>query len=107
MISVLKEKTLAIEDAEGFSLSKDIFYPINTPPFNQSAMDGYALCLHDGLTYNLIGEIKAGDNSQPNLKQGNAVRIFTGTSSRFCKCGMNLRQLMRHPFEYILLNYKI
>src|SRR5690606_38270049 len=40
--------------------------------------DGYALHLHDSLNYKLVGEIKAGDNKQPILKKGNAVRIFTG-----------------------------
>lgn len=43
-------------------------------------MDGYALHLHDKLTYTLIGEVKAGDGHQPNLKPGEAIRIFTGAA---------------------------
>jgi molybdopterin molybdotransferase len=48
------------------------------PPFRQSAMDGYALSLHDSNNYILIDEVKAGDSHQPILKKGDAIRIFTG-----------------------------
>lgn len=75
-----EEITIPIEKAFGYKLFQDIHSPINMPPFRQSAMDGYALNLHDDLTYNLIGEIKAGDNYQAILKPGDAVRIFTGAA---------------------------
>lgn len=65
-------------DALGYVLFRDVLSPINMPPFRQSAMDGYALQLHDAKTYSLIGEIKAGDAHQLHLKPGDAVRIFTG-----------------------------
>lgn len=61
-------------------LSKDIVSEISMPPFRQSAMDGYALCLHDDISYKLIGEVKAGDPYNPVLKKGEAVRIFTGAA---------------------------
>lgn len=67
-----------VEKAGGYTLFKDISAPINMPPFRQSAMDGYALNLHDSLSYTLIGEVKAGDAQQFELKPGEAVRIFTG-----------------------------
>jgi len=77
---LLKETVKSLEKAGGYKLFKDILSPINMPPFRQSAMDGYALHLHDSLTYNLVGEIKAGDNLQPILKKGDAIRIFTGAA---------------------------
>ena len=67
-----------VEKSGGYLLFEDILSPINMPPFRQSAMDGYALNLHDDLSYKLIGEVKAGDGHQPFLKKGEAVRIFTG-----------------------------
>ena len=76
--SVTKSETRKVTEAFSYTLSKDIVSQINMPPFRQSAMDGYALHLHEKLTYNLIGEVKAGDAHQPILKQGDAVRIFTG-----------------------------
>lgn len=75
---LLKSSIKPIEKSGGYKLFLDVFSPLNMPPFRQSAMDGYALCLHDSLTYQLIGEIKAGDSHQPILKKGEAVRIFTG-----------------------------
>ncbi|MFI1743374.1 molybdopterin molybdotransferase MoeA [Thalassobellus sediminis] len=75
---LLKETTKPVEKAGGYILFKDVYSPINMPPFRQSAMDGYALFLHESLSYSLIDEVKAGDNHQPILKQGEAVRIFTG-----------------------------
>ncbi|XCF05326.1 gephyrin-like molybdotransferase Glp [Tamlana crocina] len=77
---LLKVTTKPVEKACGYELSKDILSPINMPPFRQSAMDGYALNLHDSLEYQLIGEIKAGDGQQPVLKPGEALRIFTGAA---------------------------
>lgn len=75
----LLNKTIKkIAKAGGYLLYEDIYSTINMPPFRQSAMDGYALNLHDGLSYKLIGEIKAGDGHQPVLKKGEAIRIFTG-----------------------------
>lgn len=61
-------------------LAQDVFSTINMPPFRQSAMDGYALCLFEGLEYEIIGEIKAGDTHQINLSPGQAVKIFTGAA---------------------------
>lgn len=75
---LLQEVTKPIEKANGYKLSANVYAPINMPPFRQSAMDGYALNFHDKLIYKVIGEIKAGDNQQPILKKGEAVRIFTG-----------------------------
>ena len=75
---LLKKTIKKVEKAGGYILFEDILSPINMPPFRQSAMDGYALHLHDDLSYDLIGEIKAGDSNQPELKKGEAVRIFTG-----------------------------
>ena len=75
---LLKETVKSLEKSGGYVLFKDVYSPIDMPPFRQSAMDGYALCLHDDLKYQLIDEIKAGDGHQPILKPGEAVRIFTG-----------------------------
>ncbi|ULC58493.1 molybdopterin molybdotransferase MoeA [Flaviramulus sp. BrNp1-15] len=75
---LLKSTIKPVGKSGGYLLFEDVISPINMPPFRQSAMDGYALNLHDNLTYNLIGEVKAGDGNQPVLKKGEAIRIFTG-----------------------------
>ena len=75
---LLQNCTKSVEKAGGYILFEDVLSPINMPPFPQSAMDGYALHLHDDLNYKLVDEIKAGDHHEPKLKKGEAVRIFTG-----------------------------
>jgi molybdopterin molybdotransferase len=77
---LLKEIPINVEKSIGYILSKDVQSPINMPPFRQSAMDGYALNMHDDLDYHLSGEIKAGDHQHIILKKGEAVRIFTGAA---------------------------
>jgi len=75
-ISILCKTTNAL----GLVLAEDLSSPINMPPFRQSAMDGYALNIHNGSSYTIIDEVKAGDGHQPILKAGDAVRIFTGSA---------------------------
>lgn len=59
-------------------LAETINSSIDMPPFNQSAMDGYAINKHAENKYTLVGEIQAGDHNQYQFKAGEAMRIFTG-----------------------------
>jgi molybdopterin molybdotransferase len=77
---ILKEISLPVLESGNYTLFTNVYSPINMPPFRQSAMDGYALHLHDGFSYSLIGEVKAGDGHQPELNPGEAIRIFTGAA---------------------------
>lgn len=76
----LQQVEYSLIQARKHILASAIFSPINMPPFRQSAMDGYALCLFDGLVYEIIGEIKAGDSHLVNLLPGQALKIFTGAA---------------------------
>ncbi len=58
-------------------LAEDVYSPINMPPFRQSAMDGYAVCMENN-QYAVIGEVKTGDQQDFSLEKGDAIRIFTG-----------------------------
>ncbi|NQX84571.1 MAG: molybdopterin molybdotransferase MoeA [Flavobacteriaceae bacterium] len=78
--STYKIKAMHLHDALNYILAEDVISKINMPPFRQSAMDGYALHLHNNTIYSIINEIKAGDNANPNLKKGEATRIFTGAA---------------------------
>lgn len=77
---LLEPTVKPVEKSGGYELFKDVQSPISMPPFRQSAMDGYALNLHDNFSYQLIGEVKAGDGDKIQLKKGEAVRIFTGAA---------------------------
>lgn len=104
---LLKETTKQVEKAGGYVLFKDIYSPINMPPFRQSAMDGYALNLHDNLSYNLIGEVKAGDGHQPILKKGEAVRIFTGAAVPDSATAVMMQEKVKNSGDSITIEYKI
>lgn len=72
---------IELADALRYKLAEDIYAKIPSPPFNQAAMDGYAVLSSDVLQGKLIrlaGEQAAGSPKCPALKSGQAIRIFTG-----------------------------
>jgi molybdopterin molybdotransferase len=71
---------LPLKASLGYVLSADVLSPICMPPFDQSAMDGYALKLGATLDYTIIGEVQAGSAENPSMEIGDAVRIFTGAA---------------------------
>lgn len=73
----LKSETKPLEDALGYALANKTVSPFDVPEFDNSAMDGYALCglYHE---YKLVGEVAAGDSKAVLMNDGEAVRIFTG-----------------------------
>ena len=75
---ISSEIEFPVENSGNSILSRDVSSPINMPPFRQSAMDGYAVNLHEDLTYSVIGEVQAGNGHKPVLNPGEAIRIFTG-----------------------------
>ncbi len=73
----LSTETVNLSHAHNKVLAEQIVAPINLPPFDQSAMDGYAVCGIQS-TYNVVGEIAAGITDEMTLNEGEAIRIFTG-----------------------------
>lgn len=71
---------LSLLEARNHVLAETLYSPINMPPFRQATMDGFAISLHDSLHYEIIGEVKAGDFYDKELKSGQAVKIFTGAA---------------------------
>lgn len=72
-----------ISDTLGLVLAEDICSPIDIPGFDQSAMDGYALCLGNEAvkpSYMIGGEVAAGDAFGEVIDTNIAVRIFTGAA---------------------------
>ncbi|KAB2859277.1 MAG: molybdopterin molybdotransferase MoeA [Flavobacteriales bacterium] len=93
MISVETAKELIVKNIQpnptsikslNFSLNhylaNDVISDVDIPLFNQSAMDGYAFKFSDKqLTLKVIDEIAAGDTKWVDVKNGEAIRIFTGS----------------------------
>lgn len=72
-------KILPLEQALDSVLAEDIIATHNLPPYDNSAMDGYAVKLADaGECVKVEHTIFAGDNSQQKLTKGCAIKIMTG-----------------------------
>jgi molybdopterin molybdotransferase len=73
---------IAVEAAHGRVLASGLVARLTQPPFDASAMDGYAVRSGDlsklPATLELIGEAAAGHPFAGTLGPGQAVRIFTG-----------------------------
>ncbi len=76
----LPEEVVPVELAGGRILSRSLDSPVDMPPFDNSAMDGYALAWTDPLppSWQLIGEIPAGTWPTQEVGPGQVMRIFTG-----------------------------
>lgn len=73
-------KNLPLSQSLGHFIAEDIVSPMDVPSFDNSAMDGYAVCWDNEIPENfkLRGTIAAGDIWNESLTHGEAVRIFTG-----------------------------
>jgi molybdopterin molybdotransferase len=78
----LEAERVALDAASGRVLAEDLAALLTQPPFDASAMDGYAVRAEDvaGLpaTLRLIGTSAAGAGFRGRVGPGEAVRIFTG-----------------------------
>jgi molybdopterin molybdotransferase len=72
---------IPLADAAGCTLAGDVLSPVQSPPFNQAAMDGYAF-RYDGIDPDgpvpVIGLVQAGASEPLSVVPGTATRIFTG-----------------------------
>lgn len=84
-ITVEKE-IIDLKDGNSRVLAQEIIVMIDVPPFNRSAMDGYAVIANDVSTASesnpkylkVVDEVGAGSISNHHLKSGEAIQIATG-----------------------------
>ena len=87
-VQPLGEEEVPFSLACGRVLSRAVIAPINLPPFDNSAMDGFAVRSEDTAnaskekpaTLRLLGRTAAGDQTGPALQPWTCVRIFTGSA---------------------------
>ena len=92
-----------------YVLSQDIISPISLPSFNQSAMDGYAICSENDTTntFKVVTEVKAGDTYLEVLKTGECARIFTGAMIPEGTTSVVMQEKVVLKDELILIQEKI
>jgi molybdopterin molybdotransferase len=79
--SVTEIESLGLGSCLGRIMAIDIKSPLDMPPFDNSAMDGYALRVDDlqhQTTLNIIGTALAGVPFESVINVGECVRIMTG-----------------------------
>ncbi|HEX9044808.1 MAG TPA: gephyrin-like molybdotransferase Glp [Candidatus Limnocylindrales bacterium] len=82
----LSPERVATADALGRVAAEDVVAQVALPPFDNSAMDGYAIRAADvagaseeaPVSLRVVGESKAGDRGSSDVTAGAAVRIATG-----------------------------
>jgi molybdopterin molybdotransferase len=82
----LEPERVELIDALNRVLTEDVIAELNVPPFNNSAMDGYAMRAEDiasatpqhPATLRVIGDVAAGYVAQKMVEPGTAMRIMTG-----------------------------
>jgi len=81
-VTLLPVEKIHLAEAHGRVSAADHSAKLNQPPFNASAMDGYAVCAADlekiPAHLEVIGEAPAGKLYEGTVAPGTAVRIFTG-----------------------------
>jgi molybdopterin molybdotransferase len=76
-------ESVTVPAARGRVLADDLCAPIDLPPFDNSAVDGYAVRHIDlnssgETTLKIAARLQAGQSANMGVGQGEAVRIFTG-----------------------------
>jgi len=85
-VSALPAETISLPEAHKRVIAEDIVSPIDLPPFDNSAMDGYALHCEDSTAASLanpatlpvVMDVLAGSAPSGQLQRGQAARIMTG-----------------------------
>ncbi|MBT5017140.1 MAG: molybdopterin molybdotransferase MoeA [Planctomicrobium sp.] len=86
-VAPTKPSMLPLSDSLGCLLAEDVISDEDSPPFDKSMMDGYAVCASDlqlnesssrDIELTIIGELTAGQQSELKVESGTTVRIMTG-----------------------------
>src|SRR5580698_2788809 len=76
-------EAVPLRDAVGRVLAEDVIAPVSVPPFDNSAVDGYAVRAEDlrpggEMRMQIVDRVAAGHDATHALGAGEAIRIFTG-----------------------------
>ncbi len=78
----LAARTMALADVDGLILAEDVASPIDSPPYDKSIVDGYAVVAADLATgearLRILEEVVAGEVPRATVTAGTATRIMTG-----------------------------
>jgi molybdopterin molybdotransferase len=107
-VSPLDTEEVSLDQARGRFLAEDIFAPFDSPWFDNSAVDGYAVKLHDvasaskntPVTLRVLGQVRAGDKTFA-LESGCAISIFTGAQVHSTHDAIVMKEFTRRVGETV------
>jgi molybdopterin molybdotransferase len=76
----LAAEDVELERALGRVLAEDVRSELDVPPFDSSAMDGFAVVAGPEAELRVVGEARAGHPAHAVLQRGEAIRISTGAA---------------------------
>jgi molybdenum cofactor synthesis domain-containing protein len=77
----LTAENVPLLEARGLALAEDVRARFDSPPFDNSAVDGYAVRSADaeaGGVFRVVDEAPAGRPASKSVGEGEAIKIFTG-----------------------------
>jgi molybdopterin molybdotransferase len=106
-VTALPPESVALLEARGRFVAKDIFAQLALPRFDNSAMDGYAVvagACTDGKRQRVVGEQPAGLDRGLRIEPGEAVRVFTGAPIPFGADAVVMQEDVRVEGAEIFVN---
>ncbi len=104
----LETESVALADAFGRTLAREVAALRVQPPFANSAMDGYALRAADAVRplarLKVVGESAAGRAFAGRVKTGEAARIFTGAPMPDGADAVAIQEQARREGEAVILD---
>src|SRR5919107_5642193 len=76
----LPAEAVPLAEALGRVLAEDVESAISVPPFDSSAMDGFAVIAGEAAELEVIGEARAGHPARVPVGPGTAIAISTGAA---------------------------
>jgi molybdopterin molybdotransferase len=76
----LEDEDVPLGDSHGRVLAEDVESAVDVPPFDGSAMDGYAVIAGPEAELAVVGESRAGHPAPERVEPGTAIRISTGAA---------------------------
>lgn len=110
-INKLEVEEISLVECTNRVLAEDIYSKIDNPPFDKSAMDGYAIVAEDSESnekINIIDKVFAGEVCKSIVKSKSAVRIMTGAPiPNGATAVIKQEDVTVNNDEYIILNKRI
>jgi molybdopterin molybdotransferase len=107
-VLALGPERLPLAQAVGRYLAEEIKNDANQPPFDRSAMDGYAFIPASGpATFHIVGTVKAGEVAVRTLQPGDALRIFTGAALPIPGMAVLMQEEARVEGEWLHVNRRV